>query len=312
MAHATLSCPHCDSTLRPVKPVPAGKKVKCPKCGKPFTAPADDGAAAKKPAAVAAAKPDESAATYTVAHDPEEEARKAAEEARKARRRRRLEEEEDDDEEHDEDDDADDIVSQYLKNVKSKDPRGAAQEQVVNPSNWLLRTALLGFFGWAILFIVFMIPVAFPTRERGPDKDKYGNPIVEKKEEKKDEDKKEPVFSLKMIVDQAAEENYGPIAGFVAALLLGLVQACLIAVGSVKMNSLESRSWSLFSSSLAILPLHALPAYYLLWTVLEWILDDAAMFAGLLILLWGPLVGISCLTVLKKPDVRAGYEYRPD
>ena len=37
---STLTCPHCSSVLRPAAPVPAGKKVRCPKCKEPFTASA--------------------------------------------------------------------------------------------------------------------------------------------------------------------------------------------------------------------------------------------------------------------------------
>jgi predicted Zn finger-like uncharacterized protein len=33
-----LTCPHCSSVLRPAAPVPAGKKVRCPKCKETFTA----------------------------------------------------------------------------------------------------------------------------------------------------------------------------------------------------------------------------------------------------------------------------------
>lgn len=36
-----LTCPACDKVLRPAKPVPAGKKIKCPHCGEIFTAPGE-------------------------------------------------------------------------------------------------------------------------------------------------------------------------------------------------------------------------------------------------------------------------------
>lgn len=40
-----LTCPHCSSVLRPASPVPAGKKVRCPKCAESFTAGGEQEAA---------------------------------------------------------------------------------------------------------------------------------------------------------------------------------------------------------------------------------------------------------------------------
>ena len=37
MAVIKITCPECQSVLRPAKPVPAGKTVKCPECGSRFT-----------------------------------------------------------------------------------------------------------------------------------------------------------------------------------------------------------------------------------------------------------------------------------
>ncbi len=320
MPHAKLICPHCDATLRPAKPVQEGKTVKCPKCAKTFKAPDEEDAPAVK-AVAAKAKPapakkkavdedDDDGGTYAVARDLAEEARKAAEEERRERKKRRRQEEDYDPDEEDEDEDEEeDVGAQYLKNLKKTDPRGPAQEAVVGPSNWLLRTALVGFFGWAVTFVVFMIPVAFPNIDKKEDVDpRTGRPIVEAGEkDKKKEAPKPPVFELKMIL---ASNWY--VAGFVVLVMLGMIHASLIAVGSVKMNSLESHGWGMASSILTILPLHVLPVYYFLWSILEWIVDDAGVFVAMIILLWGPIVGISCLLVLKKPGVKAGFEYRTD
>src|SRR5262249_11255296 len=37
MAVSRIRCPECDTVLKPAKPLPVGKKVKCPKCGTNFT-----------------------------------------------------------------------------------------------------------------------------------------------------------------------------------------------------------------------------------------------------------------------------------
>src|SRR6185312_8727638 len=39
MAASRITCPDCKSVLKPAKPVPDGKKVKCPECGNLFTTP---------------------------------------------------------------------------------------------------------------------------------------------------------------------------------------------------------------------------------------------------------------------------------
>src|SRR5438034_5487153 len=51
MAVSRISCPECDAVLKPAKPVPVGKKVKCPRCGSTFTVTEEvpaDGAAPRK------------------------------------------------------------------------------------------------------------------------------------------------------------------------------------------------------------------------------------------------------------------------
>src|SRR5947209_455540 len=42
MPVAKLTCPECSAVLKPAKPVPEGKKIKCPKCGTIFEARAED------------------------------------------------------------------------------------------------------------------------------------------------------------------------------------------------------------------------------------------------------------------------------
>jgi hypothetical protein len=51
----TIKCTHCGATIKSAKPVPAGKKVKCPKCAKPFVVQGD--AAGKKDQAKPATTP---------------------------------------------------------------------------------------------------------------------------------------------------------------------------------------------------------------------------------------------------------------
>jgi S1-C subfamily serine protease/thioredoxin-related protein len=65
MSESRFSCPSCGAVLRSAKPVPAGKAIKCPKCGKAFLAaagpePSDE--PAPRPAAPARTRPSTPAA----------------------------------------------------------------------------------------------------------------------------------------------------------------------------------------------------------------------------------------------------------
>lgn len=312
MPHATLTCPHCKATLRPAKPVMEGKTVKCPKCSEFFKAPEKQEAAAKRAASPNAIKPkdDDDGGIYLVARDPEEEARKAAEEEKQRRKKRKklaAQQGEDVDEEEEEDE-SDDPVQQYLKAVKVKDPRGPAQAAVVGSSNWLLRMALVGFFGWAITLVVFLIPVAFPNLERAEDVDKWGRKIVEEGDTKKKENTHKPIFEMKDILSRPIF-----VVGFASLVVFGFLHACLLGVGAVKILHLESWGWGVTGSILTMIPLHLMPFWYFLWTLLEFAeMYDSSWAVAMVILVAGPLVGASCLRVLKRPDVQAGFYYVAD
>src|SRR5262245_32684963 len=46
MLATSFACPECRAVLKTATPVPAGKKVKCPKCSKIFTTPGEESAPA--------------------------------------------------------------------------------------------------------------------------------------------------------------------------------------------------------------------------------------------------------------------------
>lgn len=58
---ATVTCPSCNTTLKPKTPVPAGTRIKCPKCQTVFAVPGDEeDVVAAAPAPRAAAPREES------------------------------------------------------------------------------------------------------------------------------------------------------------------------------------------------------------------------------------------------------------
>jgi hypothetical protein len=332
MPLAKLTCPKCHATLKPAKPVPEGKLVKCPKCEETFKAgakSADDKAAttAKKPAAAKSEPAEEQESeTYAVLKDEGEERKKAEaeeRERRKKRRRKRIEAGEEDPDDEDEEDEEDDVTSVYLKNLKATDPRGATQDTVVGPANWLLRTALLAFFGWVGYFVAFTLPIAFPNIERKEDVDQFGRVI---KEEKKSEKKQAfRPWGAEGILHGFKTEKEEPdfqawsIIIFVFVLILGLVQAGVIANASVKMQSLESYNWAMWGCIIAMIPLVTFPWFVFITYILDladWLielgLDDMCWMAGIAALVWGPIVGGICLKKFLEPQVKPGFEYKPD
>jgi hypothetical protein len=172
-----LCCPNCKTILRPAKPLPVGKKVKCPKCSNDFTAA--DGDADKPAAAAGNAAP---AAKDKAAAAPKKKADKpAAKKAGPAKPAEETVEEdsagtygivaadrpktEEDLENEDEDGEDNEGKVSFVPDHSIKDLRGPAQALIMRPSNLLISNGVVGFFGWVILFIIMILPVVFPVLE---------------------------------------------------------------------------------------------------------------------------------------------------
>src|SRR5262245_61347192 len=114
MAVSKLICPECEAVLRPAKPLEAGKRVKCPKCRTTFTAQGDDEDEPEPPRPAKKAAPKKQKAeeslpsgiqyetsTYAVIRDDDDEVAQEEKEER-----------------------GDEMVQEFLKVKKTKDPRG--------------------------------------------------------------------------------------------------------------------------------------------------------------------------------------------
>jgi hypothetical protein len=330
MPLAKLTCPKCQAVLKPAKPVPEGKAVKCPKCAQTFKAGEEpaEAKAAKKPAAASAAAADDDddgGATYAVVKDEAEERKRAEAEERERKRRKRrrkaaaegriADEEEDDPEDNS-------IAAELLRNLKTRDPRGAAQEVLVRPANLLLITALIGFFGWVIYFIVFMIPVAFPVIPEGTDeysqfKEAPDRNSKEKKKKEVPKDKYRHWWSAETILHE--DNTPWSVVLFISVLLIGLVQAGVLGIASVRMQSLESYRWSMTGCIVAMIPLTLFPLFVFITSALDLLdsglemgMEDTTYFMAMVCFLWAPLVGAYCLKQLLLPQVKPGFEFKPD
>jgi len=324
MLLAKLTCPKCRAVLKPAKPVEQGKTIKCPKCEELFKAGAPvDEAPKKKPGAAPAPKAEEEEeeqATYAVVRDEEMERKREEAERRKELRRQKARmakkkgKKVDPDEDPYADADEDDLAAQILRNLKTKDPRGKAQELAVTPSNWLLRTGLVGFFGWVTVFICFIIPIVFPNIPDKADDNEDARIVAQaggqNKDKDKDKDKDRKTAEYDLFKD--IREQWWAVALFITVLLLGLAHAGLISYGAVKLQGLESHRWTVASCILTMIPLYMTPIWSLLWWFFDKLDAENPWLMGCVIYLWGPVVGGLCLKVVLDKKMKAGFAFKPD
>lgn len=280
MATARITCPDCKSVLRPAKPVPDGKKVKCPKCGNVFTTPGlteevFDVQAVEEPPKKASAK-----------KAPEKKKQAAVKKAGSVKppgnvqsppkKKTAYEEEEEQSggiyaffgaKKEGEEEERPDI--NYAPDMSIKDLRGPAQEMVVKPSNLMM--LLLGLSALSNLFLVCWSFWPMVFSESVVDWDKTLRKYYLGKDNKeaiqridgykefkdiKDEDMK--------IIEQADERAVYDfwVGGFppmgrvwmIGQFVLLLLYDGVAMIGAVKMQNLESRRWSIASSIMMLLP----------------------------------------------------------
>jgi hypothetical protein len=304
MPAAKVTCPACHAVLRPTKPLRPGKKVKCPKCSETFTVPdAEEEGMVVLPAAPPPAKKstpgfdDEGPATYGVV---QEEVNKE-------------EEEEDDDDEYDDEDEDDEDRPRrsrrrgphidLIPDMRIKDLRGPAQEQVIGPSNRMMYAAIIACLTNLALALYFLIPIIFPNL---PEEDSArGNVPVKKKEEVEKEKK------------QKEADTWGLRTGvFVAVVVVvygfGMIYNAIITVGAIKMQTLESYSWGMTSSIMSMVPLPMAVPIILVLLLMHDFPDvlELVFYGGNFVTLF--LTGLWSLITLRKKVVVDGFNYVAD
>jgi hypothetical protein len=337
MVVSKLSCPKCKTVLRPAKPLPVGKKVKCPKCGTDFMA--EDGNAEKQPAvkdlaeAAVAAKKAKSAGKKAPAKKADDEDEDSAGVYSIVAADRPKTE---DDEEAEEEGEG---KVNFVPDHSIKDLRGPAQKIVIKPSNMLLANGVVGFFGYAIFFIIMIIPVVFPAIEdTGEDKDQpkptlpivaeglstlarsgdQGKPLVMPKEDNK-------VSLYKVYVwDLSAISNFSLLIFLLclSPVFLGMAYACVMTYGAVQMQNLQSRTWGIVASIMCMFPFatfgFVLVCSMVISLVVSMLSDDKL---AVLVALIGFVVaevlgcvgiGVLNLMALMRKEVIDGFNYVPD
>jgi hypothetical protein len=317
MPVSKMSCPECDAVLRPAKPLPPGKNVKCPKCGATFVVPGEgeevkkgkSAADRSKPAPPAKAPPkapaappkkstldedDDGPETYAVIKEP-------------------AAEEEPEEDEFDEDDEEEEAAKkkpkkpdlEFLPDLSVKDPRGPAQAAIISPSNILMLAGFLGCVMNLIFVAVLAWPIMFMERTLDPSqvplgKDKEKDKVIKK-------EFKDLTEEQKSSLEEACDEYLPWVIGEIVFGFLAMGYNGLIIFGGVKMQNLESYTWAMIGSVMALAPFGAL-----------WFLDKLVPYAGgwifggaaLVHYLLSLFAGFLAFTTLRSKKVLDGFFYK--
>ena len=338
MAVTKITCPECKTVLRPAKPLPPGKTVKCPECGNRFTVSEEEPEAPprKKAAPDGERRPKKSADPKAAPKKPA--ARKPATDAKPAAAKK-----DDDDEgggtyrfEDSLHENEDKPEIEYAPDMSIKDLRGPAQSALVRPTNAMIAVGALGFFGYVASLILILIPTLFPIDSDEGDKNKPPKPVIGLEhglgavQDAKD-------LPVEMTSDPARKTafelfginfgSFGALAWYLFVLILlpifiGMAYCAVVTYGAVRLQNLEGYGWGVASCIMMMIPLHSLgfmgATAILVQMALRMFSDDLKFVYGVLI---GMMVleklacigvGVWGLITLLSEKVVKGFEYKPE
>ncbi len=332
MAVTKITCPECKTVLRPAKPLPPGKTVKCPECGNRFTTSGDEPEIQPK-------KPTRTAPNGEP--DGARKPKKSADGKASPKKPETLKVKDDDDEgggtyrfeDAAQGEDKPDI--NYAPDMSIKDLRGPAQSALVQPTNAMIAVGAVGFFGWVALLILILIPTLFPIDNDEGDKTKPPKSVIGLEHGLGAvQDEKDPPAELK--VDPARKSMYELFGinfstfgalGFLFILILlpiflGMTYCAFVTYGAVRIQNLEGYGWGIASNILMMVPLHSFGFMAATAMFCQFFLrmfsDDPSSVRGMLIGLMALeeliCVGVGAwgLTTLLSEKVVKGFEYKPE
>ncbi len=329
-----ITCPECETVLRPAKPLAPGKKVKCPKCGNIFEAVDSDADGSSEPAPAAAVKK-KLAGSAKPEKKPEKKPAPGTDEDDEGGTyglAGGTDAEKDEDEE-----DKPDIT--YAPDTSIKDLRGPAQSAVIQPTNLLIGAGVGGFLGYLTLLIILTIPFLFPIETDEGTKDrpksilkidrglgKAGMEVFAGAPEKP----KDPNDKGNVSFYQFQGTDFAMVAMYewymfifmMMPLVLGMAYTSVQTYGIVRAQNLESRSWGIASSIMAMIPFSLLGlagvicmfASFMLnmfmddLEMVDWTVYGIAAVLGLAQI----AAAVYILMVLMRPEVIEGFEFVPD
>jgi len=336
-----ITCPDCKAVLKPVKPVPEGKKIKCPKCGSDFIVLAEE--APQELAIGLAPEPDPEPRPRE--KSPEAVPRKKAPKAKagaKAPAAQKAKKPIDDDEIGSygvvKDDEVEGQNINYAPDTSIKDMRGPAQEAIIKPTNSLIISGIIGFIGWLALLVLILIPVLFPLNQDFGTKDNPhellkltnkglativdpgGNPDWAKDKIGAAESSAMMVWGIDL--NQTAFLDLPMLFLCLLPVILGMGYAGILAGGAVKAQNMESREWGIASSILVMLPINhcgvMMVASIFIQFILTMIIDDReyiqylVLVTCIIICLGEIALGAWALKVFMQPEVVDGFNYQAE
>jgi predicted Zn finger-like uncharacterized protein len=328
-----ITCPDCKSVLKPAKPVPDGKKVKCPKCGNTFTTP---GLVEE---------------VFEVVEEADEAPREAKGMDRKgkaalkkktgsgkptAKKKKRYD---DDDDEGGgvysvaggtgEEKEEDKPEINYAPDMSIKDLRGPAQASVVKPSNHMMLLGGLSALASIFLICVSFWPMVFSEHILDHEEvlEKHykvsGDKDAATKIKGIPKDRKDLKKEDAAVVEEKEDERRTNLFILMGISIFVLIYNAIEVVGAVKMQNLESRRWGIASSIMMLLPfgtggLSMLIGGGFYFTIGAMLFDDESMrtlyccVLGGIVYLIAIAVGVSSLRTLMSQEVIDGFEYVAD
>ena len=332
-----LTCPECSTVLKPAKPVPAGKKVKCPRCETIFTAGPDEDEEDTPAPKAAARKSSPDKSRKPAAKAPAKAAPKKKEDDDEGGTYGYLKEEGEEEEEEE-----NKPKISYAPDLSIKDLRGPAVSLLMGPTNKLTLCGMIGFIGWLIFLVLILIPALFPLQEDTTKPKlvmKFGRGLAAvspsgggpgpgggggKADAPKLAEEKSSFYEIAGVDLSVMCEMAWYL--FLPSLLPILVLMCysgLVAYGAIQMQNLESYGWGMAASIMVMIPGTCCGGVVLVigmvfQFVLGLILDDV-FYVGMLASVvtsgvWLACVGVGIwnLTTLFNPGVVAGFEYEPE
>jgi hypothetical protein len=327
--------------LKPAKPVPEGKKIKCPKCGADFTTVAEE--AVQELAIGLVPEEEPKAKEKSPAAAPRKKAGKAKAPAGKAPAAKKAKKPVDDDLDVNpyalagKDEDEAGAVN-YAPDTSIKDLRGPAQIRLIYPTNSLIVSGIIGFVGWLAVLVLILIPVLFPLNPDVGTKDSprealkvapgLGNitSSAPPAKSKSGSGSGKPTTAMQVwgIVDLNDYATYSFFVLFVSLIpiFVGLVYAFFLASGAVKCQNMESRGWGIASGIMVMFPINHC-GFMIIVTIfmqfmLSMMLDDAAYTAFLvqvvciIIILCEIGLGAWALSVFYSKKVVDGFNYKAE
>jgi predicted Zn finger-like uncharacterized protein len=345
MATARITCPECKSVLRPAKPVPDGKKVRCPKCGNLFITPGLVEDEEERPRTQKSSK-----------KAPKKKEKVALKKGGAPKPPPKKHDFDDDEEsggiysfvdagpkkEEDEEEESKPYI-EYAPDMSIKDLRGPAQAEVVKPSNYIMLigglSALANLFliCWSFWPMIFSDSVVdyykalknyYQNKQDMSDQDRK-NAMQRVEGYKEFKDLKDKDLEIVQDANEAAVKDFwvGMFPWLGRLWLMGffifvLIYNAIAIIGAVKVQNLESRRWGIASSIMMLFP-PACGGLSCLFALAFHFLEDMTGFLGevtqfyMIVAAAAPYVaslyiGVMSLRTLMDQKVIDGFEYVAD